>query len=157
LVNNSESTGKAKKPVDVQRREMTNYSTSALESEEEDGEEDGIRGIKSQLRQTKVSPRRRSSNLIMTPIKPKDTNQDFARLHGPPLLPNLTCSGYFLEPMKWMEPFLSSGVVAGKITCPNEKCGAKLGNFDWAGVMCSCKEWVTPGFCIARSKVDEVM
>lgn len=78
--------------------------------------------------------------------------------------------------MKWMEPFLSSGVVAGKITCPNEKCGAKLGNFDWAGVMCSCKEWVTPvrdkfgfpcesrdtncnrqGFCIARSKVDEVM
>jgi dual specificity phosphatase 12 len=71
-----------------------------------------------------------------------------------------------------MEPFLESGELAGKITCPNKKCGAKLGNFDWAGVRCSCKEWVVPvsvqllfitnnlskdvqGFCIHRSKVDE--
>jgi len=46
--------------------------------------------------------------------------------------------------MKWMEPFLGDGAMAGKIICPNEKCGAKLGNFDWAGVMCSCREWVTP-------------
>lgn len=34
--------------------------------------------------------------------------------------------------------------MAGKITCPNKKCGAKLGNYDWAGVCCSCKEWVVP-------------
>lgn len=46
--------------------------------------------------------------------------------------------------MKWMEPFLESGQLAGKILCPNKKCGAKLGNYDWAGVCCSCKEWVTP-------------
>lgn len=46
--------------------------------------------------------------------------------------------------MKWMEPFLESGNMAGKITCPNKKCGAKLGNYDWAGVCCSCKEWVVP-------------
>jgi hypothetical protein len=46
--------------------------------------------------------------------------------------------------MKWMEHFLASGAMAGKITCPNKKCGAKLGNYDWAGVCCSCKEWVTP-------------
>lgn len=46
--------------------------------------------------------------------------------------------------MKWMEHFLSSGEIAGKITCPNKKCSAKLGNFDWAGVCCGCKEWVTP-------------
>lgn len=46
--------------------------------------------------------------------------------------------------MKWMEPVLSSGAVSGKILCPNEKCSAKLGNFDWAGVLCSCREWVTP-------------
>lgn len=43
-----------------------------------------------------------------------------------------------------MEPFLEAGELAGKIICPNSKCGAKLGNFDWAGVCCSCKEWVTP-------------
>lgn len=46
--------------------------------------------------------------------------------------------------MKWMEPFLSAGHLSGKITCPNKKCGAKLGNYDWAGVCCGCKEWVTP-------------
>jgi hypothetical protein len=43
-----------------------------------------------------------------------------------------------------MEPFLSNGEIAGKIICPNKKCGAKLGNYDWAGVCCGCKEWVTP-------------
>jgi dual specificity phosphatase 12 len=84
--------------------------------------------------------------------------------------------------MKWMEPFLESGQIAGKIACPNKKCGAKLGNYDWAGMCCGCKEWVTPvclllsssssllarnfppthpaviqGFCINRSKVDEVV
>jgi hypothetical protein len=46
--------------------------------------------------------------------------------------------------MKWMEPLLESGQIAGKITCPNKKCGAKLGNYDWAGMCCGCKEWVTP-------------
>jgi dual specificity phosphatase 12 len=46
--------------------------------------------------------------------------------------------------MKWMEPQLEGGALAGKIVCPNKRCGAKLGNFDWAGVCCSCKEWVVP-------------
>ncbi|GLB42290.1 putative dual specificity phosphatase, catalytic domain [Lyophyllum shimeji] len=74
-----------------------------------------------------------------------------------PIIVNPKCSGYFVEPMKWMEPFLASGQIAGKIICPNTKCGAKLGNYDWAGVCCGCKEWVTPGFCINRSKVDEIV
>ena len=79
---------------------------------------------------------------------------------SPPILANPKCSGYFVEPvsanesiltivsysveMAWMEPFLESGEIAGKITCPNGKCGAKLGNYDWAGVKCGCKEWVVP-------------
>lgn len=46
--------------------------------------------------------------------------------------------------MKWMEPFLENLEMEGKIICPNKKCGAKLGNYDWAGVCCSCKEWVVP-------------
>ncbi|WVQ96675.1 hypothetical protein IAU59_003781 [Kwoniella sp. CBS 9459] len=75
---------------------------------------------------------------------------------GPPILVNPKCSGYFVEPLTWMEPVLSKGQIAGKLVCPNEKCGAKIGNFDWAGVQCGCREWVTPGFCIHRSKVDEV-
>lgn len=79
---------------------------------------------------------------------------------APPLLINNACSGYFVEPMRWMEPFLESGDLGGKIICPNKKCGAKLGNYDWAGVCCSCKEWVTPvcnllsRFCIARAYND---
>lgn len=81
--------------------------------------------------------------------------------------------------MKWMEPALASGELAGKIVCPNKKCGTKIGNYDWAGVCCGCKAWVTPvsyinvdslsrvrarvddktaqGFCIHRSKVDEIV
>ncbi|KIK68452.1 hypothetical protein GYMLUDRAFT_215067 [Collybiopsis luxurians FD-317 M1] len=76
---------------------------------------------------------------------------------SPPILMNPKCSGYFVEPMQWMEPFLEAGEIAGKIVCPNKKCGAKLGNYDWAGVCCGCKEWVVPGFCISRSKVDEIV
>jgi len=78
-------------------------------------------------------------------------------INSPPILLNTKCSGYFVEPMKWMDHFLSGGQLAGKITCPNMKCTAKLGNYDWAGVCCGCKQWVTPGFCINRSKVDEVV
>lgn len=74
---------------------------------------------------------------------------------SPPILADSKCSGYFVEPIKWMDPFLQSGQLSGKIVCPNKRCGAKLGNYDWAGVHCSCKEWVVPGFCIHRSKVDE--
>jgi len=76
---------------------------------------------------------------------------------APPILADQRCSGYFVEAMKWMEPFLGDGELAGKIVCPNKKCGAKLGNYDWAGVRCSCKAWVVPGFCIHRSKVDEIV
>ena len=43
-----------------------------------------------------------------------------------------------------MDTILEQGQMSGKIICPNKKCGAKLGNYDWAGVCCSCKEWVVP-------------
>ncbi|EPQ52031.1 hypothetical protein GLOTRDRAFT_80177 [Gloeophyllum trabeum ATCC 11539] len=96
------------------------------------------------------------SGMGMTPVSGQGSSKPAAPVPAPILI-NPKCSGYFLEPMKWMEPFLEQGQLAGKIVCPNKKCGAKLGNYDWAGVCCSCKEWVTPGFCIHRSKVDEVV
>ncbi|GAA5843368.1 hypothetical protein JCM11251_002461 [Rhodosporidiobolus azoricus] len=74
----------------------------------------------------------------------------------PPLLPSPACSSYFVEPLSWMSPILETGVLAGKIVCPNKKCGAKLGNFDWAGNQCSCGAWVCPGFALNVSKVDEI-
>ncbi|GAA6001408.1 uncharacterized protein JCM10292_006239 [Rhodotorula paludigena] len=79
-----------------------------------------------------------------------------ALVHDPPLLPSHTCSSYFVEPLSWMSPVLETGVLAGKIVCPNKKCGAKLGNFDWAGNQCSCGAWVCPGFALNVSRVDEV-
>ncbi|TYJ58864.1 hypothetical protein B9479_000296 [Cryptococcus floricola] len=119
------------------------------------------------------SPSRRRSLLSMTPAgafadeaspekagaKERRGSNDIHGLMGytpPPILVNPKCSGYFVEPLTWMEPTLASSAVAGKLVCPNEKCGVKIGNYDWAGVQCGCKEWVTPGFCISRSKVDEV-
>lgn len=57
-----------------------------------------------------------------------------------------TCSTLFVEePLAWMRP-------GNKLACP--KCGAKLGTSDWAGLRCSCGEWVVPGFGVARSRVD---
>ncbi|KAI0947581.1 hypothetical protein AcW1_009302 [Taiwanofungus camphoratus] len=98
--------------------------------------------------------------VAMTPLTSTSTSSSSGMRvapHSPPIIINPKCSGYFVEPMKWMEPFLEEGQLAGKIICPNKKCGTKLGNYDWAGVCCSCKEWVVPGFCIHRSKVDEVV
>lgn len=75
-----------------------------------------------------------------------------------------------------MDAFLEKGELSGKIICPNKKCNAKLGNYDWAGLCCGCSgNWVVPvsvifcvigfydayrfrqGFCISRSKVDEIV
>jgi len=78
----------------------------------------------------------------------------------PPMITSSECSGYFVQPMRWMDHFLNDGQTAGRIRCPNTKCGAKIGCYDWAGICCACHiggKWVTPGFCINRSKVDEIL
>ncbi|KAI0281804.1 hypothetical protein BGY98DRAFT_1124374 [Russula aff. rugulosa BPL654] len=107
----------------------------------------------------KLAALRSPGGLSMTPMTPLQITPktiDKSSI-SPPILMNPKCSGYFVEPMKWMEFFLQDGQLAGKIICPNKKCSAKLGNYDWAGVCCNCKEWVVPGFCIHRSKVDEIV
>ncbi|KAI5479904.1 hypothetical protein MNV49_002462 [Pseudohyphozyma bogoriensis] len=63
----------------------------------------------------------------------------------PPLLPSHLCSSYFVEPLSWMSPLLETGELSGRIICPNTKCGAKLGSFDWAGAR----------FALNVSRVDE--
>lgn len=77
-------------------------------------------------------------------------------LPSPPLLNSSTCSSYFTEPLSWMSDQLSDGQIGGKILCPNKRCGAKLGTFDWAGLQCSCGAWIVPAFQLSASKVDEV-
>ncbi|KAF0531895.1 dual specificity protein phosphatase 12 [Gigaspora margarita] len=69
------------------------------------------------------------------------------------------CSSYFIEPLDWIfsedkQSDKEESELDGKIKCP--KCKAKLGNYNWAGMQCSCGTWVTPSFAIHREKVDEV-
>ncbi len=54
-----------------------------------------------------------------------------------------------------MELVLRNGDIGGKLLCPNEKCGVKIGNFDWAGVQCGCKGWVTPVSKVLCTGMDE--
>ncbi|KAF7316499.1 hypothetical protein MIND_00169000 [Mycena indigotica] len=91
---------------------------------------------------------------VMSPLTPMLGSSSKAFPVSQPIIVNPKCSGYFVEPMKWMEPFLEEGQIAGKITCPNPKCGAKLGNYDWAGMCCGCKEWVTPIWRPPRCAAD---
>ncbi|KIW47153.1 uncharacterized protein PV06_02750 [Exophiala oligosperma] len=65
------------------------------------------------------------------------------------------CAHVFLHPLSWMRDTLAQGELDGRLSCPNLKCGANIGKFAWQGLRCSCGGWVTPGFGIARSKVDE--
>lgn len=52
------------------------------------------------------------------------------------MLHSVQCSSYFVEPLAWMSA-LKLGEVAGRLDCPNMRCGAKLGSWDWAGMQCA--------------------
>jgi dual specificity phosphatase 12 len=69
---------------------------------------------------------------------------------------NEPCAHIFLHPLSWMRDTLAQGGLDGRLVCPNPKCGANIGKFAWQGLRCSCGGWVTPGFGIARGRVDEV-
>lgn len=66
------------------------------------------------------------------------------------------CAHIFLHPLSWMREVLAHGELEGRLTCPNPRCGANVGKFAWQGLRCSCGGWVTPGFGIAKARVDEV-
>ncbi|OEL30931.1 putative inactive dual specificity protein phosphatase-like [Dichanthelium oligosanthes] len=62
------------------------------------------------------------------------------------------CPHIFVEPMKWMQT-VEEGYVANKLFCMG--CKARLGQFNWAGLQCSCGAWVIPAFQLTKSKIDE--
>ncbi|ETI23177.1 hypothetical protein G647_04974 [Cladophialophora carrionii CBS 160.54] len=66
------------------------------------------------------------------------------------------CAHIFLHPLSWMRPTLSQGELDGRLVCPTQWCGANIGKFAWQGLRCSCGGWVTPGFGLAKAKVDEM-
>ncbi|CAI5701726.1 unnamed protein product [Peronospora effusa] len=64
------------------------------------------------------------------------------------------CAGIFIEPMVWMMTL--SSVISnnnGKLLCPS--CKAKLGSWNWLGVKCNCKRFVTPAFQLVPSRTQE--
>jgi dual specificity phosphatase 12 len=66
------------------------------------------------------------------------------------------CPHFFIEPLSWMRPTLEKGELDGRLTCPNEKCGAITGRYSWKSFKCSCRQWVTPAFALSKAKVDEI-
>lgn len=78
------------------------------------------------------------------------------------------CTSYFLneaalESLDWVRSALKAhddaaeaGAegIEGKLICPNAKCGARLGNFNWSGSQCSCGSWVVPAIQVVARKVD---
>lgn len=67
------------------------------------------------------------------------------------------CPHFFVEPLSWMRSVLEQGELNGRLLCPNPKCSAGVGRYDWKGFKCSCGGWVTPAFSLQRAKVDDVV
>lgn len=65
------------------------------------------------------------------------------------------CPHHFVEPLSWMRTELERGLLAGRLACPNERCGTVVGRYDWKGLRCACGGWVTPGLSLQRARVDE--
>jgi dual specificity phosphatase 12 len=66
------------------------------------------------------------------------------------------CTHHFIHPLSWMRLTLAEGELAGRLECPNAKCGQQVGRYAWQGLKCSCGHWVVPGFSLAAGKVDEL-
>ncbi|GMI55707.1 hypothetical protein ScalyP_jg5013 [Parmales sp. scaly parma] len=49
---------------------------------------------------------------------------------------------------------LDEGAQDGKLHCPNDKCGGKIGSFVMYGKQCSCGTYITPAVMVGKSKVD---
>ncbi|KFY44707.1 hypothetical protein V495_03293 [Pseudogymnoascus sp. VKM F-4514 (FW-929)] len=67
---------------------------------------------------------------------------------------SVACGHFFLEPLSWMRPALEAGDLEGRLLCPNLKCEALVGRWNWKGLKCSCGVWVTPAFSVQKGRVD---
>ncbi|OLN86585.1 Tyrosine-protein phosphatase yvh1 [Colletotrichum chlorophyti] len=81
----------------------------------------------------------------------------FVLAHEPEGARGEACGHLFVEPLSWMRDELEKGTLEGRLSCPNAKCGAAVGRYSWKGFRCNCGAWVTPGFSLQRSRVDEVV
>lgn len=66
-----------------------------------------------------------------------------------------SCQHFFIEPLSWMRAELEKGELSGRLSCPNPKCGAGVGRYDWKGFPCSCGSREDPAFSLQKARVDE--
>ncbi|KAL7931953.1 tyrosine protein phosphatase [Trichoderma chlorosporum] len=83
---------------------------------------------------------------FIVPHKPKPSND--AATAAP-------CQHFFIEPLSWMRAELEKGELSGRLSCPNNKCGAGVGRYDWKGFPCSCGSRQDPAFSLQKARVDE--
>ncbi|XP_026191258.1 probable inactive dual specificity protein phosphatase-like At4g18593 [Cyclospora cayetanensis] len=99
--------------------------------------------------------------------KPQGESKTGLRAAPPP-----KCTSAFVEPLQWMRGLEEQ---RGKLICPNpavgvaaaaataaitlpqsataRRCGAKLGNWCWAGLKCSCGQWNAPAFQVSPTQL----
>lgn len=69
-------------------------------------------------------------------------------------LSSVQCGHFFIQPLSWMRPELETQELEGRLDCPNQKCKAHVGRWNWKGLRCSCGVWVTPAFALQKGRVD---
>jgi len=69
-------------------------------------------------------------------------------------LSTTACGHLFIQPLSWMRPALETGELEGRLLCPNKRCEALVGRWNWKGLKCSCGVWVTPAFALQKGRVD---
>jgi len=62
-------------------------------------------------------------------------------------------SNFTLTLWIWIGLEVQEGNVGDKLLCMG--CNARLGNFNWAGMQCSCGAWINPAFQLHKSRLDE--
>ncbi|RFU81681.1 tyrosine phosphatase [Trichoderma arundinaceum] len=95
---------------------------------------------------------------FIIPHKPRafsDDEVEDAEARGLPPPTRPPCQHFFIEPLSWMRGELEKGELGGRLVCPNQKCGAGVGRYDWKGFPCSCGKREDPAFSLQKARVDE--
>ncbi|TYZ60195.1 hypothetical protein PybrP1_003517 [[Pythium] brassicae (nom. inval.)] len=69
------------------------------------------------------------------------------------VLSMLSCDEWFIEPQEWFLDGLIQS-PSGAIRCPNDGCGAVVGQWRWDGLSCSCGGLVRPGIQMKRNAIQ---
>ena len=80
--------------------------------------------------------------------------KEFKKKNGLDRISFQECGSIFVEEGKvpWLDVQLNE--LKGTVMCPNQKCKAKIGTYNWTGQQCSCGHWVCPALQLQQAKMD---